>query len=403
MMPQRLPGLLLSVLALTLFANASAETTADHRAWQHGVNLLQVGNRMLVVWGSAGNPPRPNPGGDWPHDIYYAWLNPEELSLPAAQNVRGAASIVPQVLTLDAASIVPQVLVTRPEAQEPPSAAINSRGTIMVTSEDGNGGINQHAGLWGSALQELRKYPFTIKRGGHSGHVASMQDRFLVAYSEGWVNGGGWRDLGTGKNVFARIVGNDGKSGPEIKLTPDRNSEPRDSWPLVAGSDRNWLVIWQRFPGLTLQSALIDQSGKVIKQNRIIGGLALRYTYNVEFAPQLSSFVVAGTSDGSGFVSLISLIGEITRTRLGLPPMASESRMALTWDGTRVIGAYPVQPRGIAVVHLSATAIELVKIIDHPYVWDYAGTAAAFVGPDRVLFATLSPAGLRLIPVNLGD
>lgn len=230
-----------------------------------------------------------------------------------------------------------------------------------------------------------------------------MQDRFLVTYGEGWVHGGGWLDLGTGKNVFARIVGNDGKSGREIKLTPDQSPAPRDSWPLVAGSDSNWLVIWQQFPGLTLQSALIDHSGKVVKRNRITGGLPLRYTYSVEFAPQLASFVVTGTSDGSGFVSLISLSGEITVNRRGLPPMASESRMALTRDGTRVIGVYPVQPRGIAVVQLSTTAVELLRFIDHPYVWDYSGTAAAFMGPDRVLFVTLSTAGLRLIPVNLRD
>ena len=94
----RLSGLLLLLLAL---AAAAGDQEEDHRAWQHGVNLLQVGEKLLLVWGSAGNPPRPNLGGDWPHDVYYAWV--------------------------DGGKFEPQALVSQPEAQEPPSAALNSR------------------------------------------------------------------------------------------------------------------------------------------------------------------------------------------------------------------------------------------------------------------------------------
>ena len=46
----------------------------DHRAWQHGIDLLRVDGKLLLIWGSAGNPPRPKLGGDWPHDIYNACL-----------------------------------------------------------------------------------------------------------------------------------------------------------------------------------------------------------------------------------------------------------------------------------------------------------------------------------------
>jgi hypothetical protein len=55
------------------------------------------------------------------------------------------------------------------------------------------------------------------------------------------------------------------------------------------------------------------------------------------------------------------------------------------------------------VLRINATAIELVKRIDHSYRWDYSGTTGAFVGGNRVLFATLSTSGLKLIPVDLGD
>jgi hypothetical protein len=382
-MPLRIRGLFFFVLVLAAVASAAGEQTEDHRAWQHGIDLIRVGDKLLAVWGSAGNPPRPNLGGDWQHDVYHTWLN-----TPATE---------------DAAPIDPRILVSRPEAQEPPSVAINTRGTILMTSEDGNGGINQNAGLWDSSLRVLRKYPFTIKRGGHSGHVASMGDQFLVAYGEGWVNGAGWRGLGTGKNVFARIVENNGKLGREIKLTPDRDADPRDGWPLVVGSDRNWLVVWQRYPELTLQAALVDAAGAVITRCQIIDGLPLRYAYDVEFAAQLALYVVAGSSGDGGFVALVSLTGAIVKIQRRLPPMASESRIILGREGSQLIGVYPVKPRGVAVVRLSADSIELSKVIDHPYVWDYSGTTGTFVAPEQVLFVTLSTTGLHLIPINLRD
>jgi hypothetical protein len=375
---------LLPVFVLGLAALAAAGQDEDHRAWQHGIDLIRVGGRLLLVWGSPGNPPQPNVGGDWQHDVYYAWLDAS-----AMQNANSAA-------------IAPQLLVSQAEAQEPPSVAINTRGTILMTSEDGNGGINQHAGLWDSSLRVLRNYPFTIKRGGHSGHAAAMGERFLVAYGEGWVAGGGWRGLGTGQNVFARTVANDGRLGREIRLSARRDSHPRDGWPLVAGSDRNWLVVWQQYPGLTLESAAIDAAGTVTARQRIIDGMPMRYAYDVEFAPQLAVYVVAGSAADGGQVSLLSLSGTILVTTRGLPPMAAESRIVLGWDGVQEIGVYPVQPRGLAVVRLAAGAIELVKVIDHPYAWDYAGTTGIFLSPDRVLFATLSTTGLRLIPVDLG-
>ena len=101
-----------------------------------------------------------------------------------------------------------------------------------------------------------------------------------------------------------------------------------------------------------------------------------RYAYDVEFAPQLGSYVVAGSSGDRGFVSLVSLTGEIVKTRQGLPSMAAESRLILGWDGSNLIGVYPVRPRGIAVVRLSADAIELAKVIDHPYAWECCRTTA---------------------------
>jgi hypothetical protein len=293
--------------------------------------------------------------------------------------------------------IEPKILVSQPEAQEPPSAAINTRGTILMTAEDGDGGINQHAGLWDSSLRVLKKYPFPIKHGGHSGHVAAMGDKFLIAYGEGWVERGGFLDRGTGKDIYVRVVEDDGTRHNETKIAAGH----RDGWPLLAGSDRNWLVVWQRYPEMTLHLALIDAGGRMEAQRQISDGMPVRYAYDVEFAPQLASYVVAGSSGEGGFVALVGLRGEILKIQRGLPPMASESRIVIGGNGSQVIGVYPVRPRGVAVVRLSAGAIELAKVIDHPYAWDYAGTTGTFVASGRVLFATLSTTGLHLISIDL--
>jgi hypothetical protein len=368
------------LLCAALGATPANAPEADHRAWQHGIDFVHAGGKLLLIWGSAGNPPQANPGGAWPHDIYYAWISDPQAPEP---------------------KIEPRVLVSRPEAQEPPSAAINASGTILVTSEDGENGINQYAGLWDSGLRELRRYPFEIRRGGHSGHVAAMGERFLVAYGEGWVDGGGWLGLGTGENVFARIVNNDGRPGREVKLTANGVANPRDSWPLVAGSDRNWLVVWQRYPGLTLQFALVDASGKVASRGRIIGGLPLRYAYDVQFSRELGLYVVGGTSGDSGFIALVGLDGKLLKLEAGLPPMAGEGRIALGSEGGHAIGVYPAIPSGVAVVRIAAGAIGPARLVEHPYAWDYTGTTGTFVAPDRVLFATLSTQGLRVFPVSL--
>lgn len=349
----------------------------DHRAWQHGVNLIRVGERWLVVWGSPGNPPRPNLQGDWQHDVYAAWLK-----TPADGEV-----------TLGA----PQLLVSHPEAQEPPSIAVNTAGTLLMTTEDGSDGIHQRAGMWDSQLRVLRPYPFMIRRGGHSGHVAALGQRFLVAYGEGWVERGGFLDRGTGQDIHARIIEPDGKRRREINIA----SGYRDGWPLVAASDRNWLVVWQRYPDMTLHSALVSDRGRADTSQQISQGMPIRYAYATGFVPALQSFVVAGSAADSGFVALLNLQGKLEFTQHGLPPMASEASIVTHCDGGQCIAAYPVRPSGIALIHLRPDGAELLRVIEHPHVWDYMGTAGAFITSQQLAFATLTKAGIKLIVVNL--
>jgi hypothetical protein len=358
-------------------ALAAGDENEDHRAWQHGIDLLRVGERLLLVWGSAGNPPRPNLGGDWPHDIYYDWL-------PVAD---GSGEL----------AITPQVLVSRPEAQEPPSAAINSRGVILVTAEDGEDDINQRAGLWNAQLQPLRPYPFTIRRGGHSGHAAALGEQFLIAYGEGWQEGGGFMNRGTGRDIHARILDGGGKPGPEINLARGH----RDGWPVVAASDRNWLVLWQRYAGTGLYCALVGAHGQASAPRLLAEGLPIRYAYDVAYAAALGRFVVAGNRGAQGFVALLDRDGALVRMQEGLPPLASESRVLIGRSGGQDIAVYPVVPSGIAVLRLDQAGVELQKVVAHPQRWDYMGTTGLFIGGTRVLFATLTTQGVRAFTVEL--
>ncbi|MDB5805206.1 MAG: hypothetical protein JWN73_2528 [Betaproteobacteria bacterium] len=356
---------------------AADDEGEDHRAWQHGIDLLRVGDRLLLVWGSAGNPPRPNLGGDWPHDVYCDWLE-----MPAA-----AGDV----------TIHPRLLVSRPEAQEPPSAAINSKGVILVTAEDGEDEINQRAGLWNARLEPLRPYPFMIRRGGHSGHAAALEERFLVVYGEGWQEGGGFMNRGTGRDVHARIVDGAGRPGPEIHLARGH----RDGWPLVAASDRNWLAVWQRYEGPSLYCAVIDAGGRASAPRLVADGLPIRYAYDVAYCAALGRYVVAGNRGGQGFVALLDRAGAVLSLQGGLPPLASESRVLICAGGDGTLAVYPVAPQGIAVLRLGAASVELLRVVAHPQRWDYMGTTGWFAGETRVLFATLTTQGVRAFAFDL--
>ncbi len=348
----------------------------DHRAWQHGMNLLKVGSRYLLVWSSWGNPPRPviNPEGNWEHDVFYSWLDPSNPQLN------------------------PQTLVTDEEAQEPASAAISSSGRILMSCEDGKGDINQHAGLWDSSLTPIVQYPFTIRDGGHSGHVAAMGDRFLVVYSEGWIDGGGVDGLGTGDDVWARIVDGDGNMGDEIPVSVSKDDDKRDWWPMVAASDHNWLEVWQRYPSDTLHGVIIGADGTVQSRFQITDNIDY-YHYSATYLPSLGLYAVTGTRLDGGFISLITPDGTVISTQTGLPAAVRESKLITQARGGGVIGVYPTEPNGAAIVRISYGGVDLVRTAPDLYPWDYMGTDGMFVGRHRVLFATLSKHGVRFVPV----
>lgn len=356
---------------------AEKPPAADRRAWQHGIELLTINGKNLLIWSSWGNPPTANPGHDWEHDIYYSWVD-------SCTNNIGP----------------PALLVGGHEAQEPPSAAVNNRGKMLLTWEDGTHGINQYAAFWdGSAAQASK--PFLIRAGGHSGHVAASRERFLVTYSEDWVDAqDGFLELGTGKHLLARIVEDDGRAGPEIRISAG-TPEKREDWPVVAGAPSGWMIAWQRYPQRTLHTVVIDHAGAIRQQTLIAKDLRVGYHYDVQYLPALNAYFVLATTATGGVAVLLNEQGEIIARNDDLPPLVSESRFVWMAEPSGITGAYPALPSGIAVIQVAAEKITLQKTLVADVQWDYIGTAGTFISPSNVLFATLSTDGLKMFTFNL--
>ena len=263
-------------------------------------------------------------------------------------------------------------------------------------------GTVTNAGLWDAALNPIKTPPITVRKGGHSGHVAALGDKFLVTYGEGWVKGGGDNHRGTGDDIWARIVDNDGALGPEIPIAVDPRRAYRDWWSVVSASDRNWLVVWQRYSTAALWGALIDAKGRVTKKFVITDDVVTdRYgVYGVRYLPSLQRFLVTGTKPNGGFAALLDTHGTVLVLKTDLPRPAPQSHVIVQPHNQGARAVYPVVPSGVAVLDVGARSLRLVKTLEHPYRWDYMGTDGVFVTPDKVLFATLSRAGVQLFHVE---
>ncbi len=362
-------------------------SSEDHREYMHGIDLLKVGNQTLLVFSSNNYPPT-QPTGEWVHDIYYSWINP--LYPNETLNI--------------------QTMVGDNLAQEPASAAVNSNGRIVVTAEDAQfdaTALDQTFGMWDSSLNIIHDYGVKLMppQGGHSGHVAASGDKFLVSFSDGWVNGGGVDNLGTGDEVYGKIINNDGTTSAMINTSVGKT---RDWWPIVAGSDTNWLQVWQRYGkagtgGGTVWGAIISQNESIVKNFEIYNNNKYYY-YDVKYLTNLGLYLVIGSQDLStngGIAVLIDKNGNIIDTLTGLPNTVREGQTAIYESGNTVKAVYPTLPTGAAVLDITSTSISLSKTLSCSWEWDYMGVAGMFSAPTRVLFAVNSYRGVRFIMFDI--
>lgn len=353
----------------------------DHREYMHGVELVRYGGRDMLVFASNQYPPT-SPPGEWEHDLFYSYIDPLDP--------RGS---------FDA-----KRLVSAPTAQEPASAAVNASGRLMVTAEDAQHSeyLDQTFGIWGPSLGPAVPYGAKLMppQGGHSGHVAASGDKFLVSFSDGWIDGGGVDDLGTGDDVFGRVVNQDGTLGGMVDTAAGAAS--RDWWPIVAGSDSNWLQVWQRYGsagtgGGTVIGAVIDRDGRKVRETSLYGNNRYYY-YDVQYIPAIGRYLVVGSQNtvgNNGVAVLVDKAGVVVASKAGLPGTIREAQTVISADGRTAV--YAVPDLGAAVLELSADSIMLRKTVAIDWDWDYMGTDGIFVGQSRVVFATGTQRGIRFI------
>ncbi len=364
-----------------------AAVSEDPRTWQHGIDFVQLPNGDgWLIWSSAGNPPvvRPNTSA-WTHDVFASRIDPT------------------------APMIQPRTLIQRPEAQEPASSAINSDGHIFVTMEDGwnvHNTVGQRFGLYDQDLSPIRPYPRMVLDGGHSGHVAAVGRNFVVFYSEGWVDGGGVDDLGTGDDVWVDTFDSFGNRRGHLEVAV--GSATRDGWPLVAGSGDRALLVWQRFvPDATyvdLMVAVFDpNTGNLIVPPRKLEGFTRYYTFDVQFLPSLNDFLLLASwqDETDGFAYLLDGHADVLAAHLSIPRPVREGQPALRAEGSGALVVYPSVPNTLTKLLVTPSEIRLAGKLEVPLTWSEIGTDGIFLDPDTLFFAGLSKRGIRSVRRHL--
>lgn len=181
----------------------------------------------------------------------------------------------------------------------------------MITTEDGwqtHNTIAQRYGVYDTNFNPIKPYPNMVEDGGHSGHVASVNNYFVIFYSEGWINNDGVDNLGTGDNVKLKTYTSQGVEIHKMDIAVGDSS--RDWWPLLAGSNHYACLVWQRFVerqnDTDLMISIYDPEQNIIKQTIKLEEHVKYYSYNVIYMPDINRFLVTGTySNNEGFCYLL--------------------------------------------------------------------------------------------------
>jgi hypothetical protein len=371
----RMIGVLMSVISTfgSAYAGTSGMPDGDLRAYMHGIGAVRgPGDSYHVFFSSSGLPPKgAGADGNWTHDVYVATWSPSQQNLTS-----------------------PKVFITRPEAQEPVSVAENDAGDVMLTFEDGWNApntVSQRYGVYSRALLPIKAYPEDVLSGGHSGHVAAVGDRFVVFYSNDWVDGGGVDNLGTGKGVYVKTYDGRGRLVNAVDVARD----VREWWPMLAGSSSTALLVWQAYvKGNTyvdLKAAAFDPVTGRLGKPRVIAERVRYYTYSVAYVPALHRFAVAASNiDGHGFVQLLDESGQTTGTLACMPETVREAGMVVLGDRLLM----PSRDGRLMTVKLSESSASLESTLRSPIQWTYEGSVGLVRNANSVHWVSLTPNGL---------
>ena len=367
-------GLVMGCAAIPAYAD-------DMRSYMHGIEAVQKPDgRYMVFFSSTGLPPQgADEDGAWQHDVYVADWGVKNGNLK------------------------PRIFIQKPEAQEPASASITANGRIMVTFEDGwdaEGGVTQRYGVYDSKLKPVANYPRTIEKGGHSGHVAAVGNSFVVFYSDGWIKGGGVDNLGSGDGVYVKVYDSRGR----VKKNIDIADNVREWWPMLAGSPKKALLLWQQVvPDETysnLKMAVFDPATGDFKEPVILRHEIQYYTYKVAYVPKLDRFLVTGTTQaGRGFANLIDNAGQITATLDCMPPVVREAGITIN----DAMAYMPSADNRLLHLALTQDSITLQAVQSSPLEWSYIGSVGLMRDARHIHWISLTNRGVEENDFSLGD
>ncbi|WP_176096433.1 hypothetical protein [Burkholderia cepacia] len=363
-----------AVHTVTVPAAPPPHPAADPRSFMHGIGVADAGSgKRWVFFSSSGIVPRgAMRSGSWPHDVYVGeWLP-------------GAAHLL-HVHTF----------ISRPEAQEPVSIAQNARGDIFVTFEDGWNApqeVSQRYGVYRRDLKPVKPYPNDVESGGHSGHVATAADRFVVFYSADWIDGGGVDNLGTGNGVYVKTYDAAGRVLNHVAVAPHR----REWWPVVAGSPHTALLVWQKFiegsTSATLEYAMFDPVTAKLDKLGTLNDAIQYYVYASAYVPEIDRFiVVTTTADDRGIAMLIAPDGRRTATLDCLPASVRESGIGVSGTHAYV----PIRDGRLLTLALGPAEIAVGGVQRSPIPWGMTGIAGFPARGNAMHFVSLTPSGTR--------
>ncbi|MCH4825539.1 hypothetical protein [Planococcus halocryophilus] len=358
----------LLVTSFFLLASCSpqhAQSIEDIRQYTHGISIIN----NSVIWSEKSDEQRKN---GWTHDIYKKEIEQSQI----------------------------EPLVENPEAQEPASAS-STKETIIITYEDGfdtKNSISQRFRIYDYNWQEL--YEATLFDGGHSGHVASTNTQHVIFWSNRWINGGGIDELGTGKEVIVSTISNEGELLHEIKIS---QADDRDSWPILAASDDNALLIWQHFNDKATKAALYfavynPATNELTQAPAELLSQVDFYMYSVSYVEATKQYVVAAQTNEGGTLILLSKDGEII-DQIDAPDLVREATPAIQEN----ILAFPQMPSGYFTVHVLNNQLQLQPSNILDIEWGTTGTAGIFLDAENMYFGTLNKEGLQEVFVEIDE
>ena len=350
---------------LTSCSPQPPQPTEDLRYYAHGVSIVE----NSVLWSEKSDEERES---GWTHDIYKKEIGQTQV----------------------------ETLVSNPEAQEPVSAS-STEETIIITYEDGYDTANnvaQRYKLYNDNWELLHEG--TLLEGGHSGHVGSTNTHHVIFWSHDWVNGGGVNELGTGKEVIVSAISNEGEPLHEINLS---QADERVSWPMLATSDDNALLVWQHFNDEATEAALHFAVYNTATNSLTVAPSELLpqvdfYTYSISYVQATEQYVVAAQTKKGGTLLLLSKDGELI-DQIDAPDLVREANPAVQ-ENTLV---FPQMPNSYFTVQVSDDQLQLQSSGELEVKWGTSGTTGMFLDAQHIYFATLNKEGLEEITVEIDE